>query len=372
MDRFVRQINLREMGVEGQQRLANASVLVVGAGGLGCPALIFLAAAGVGKISILDGDRVSVSNLNRQVLYGREDVGKLKAEVAAQQLSEKYGDSDYQSLPFFLTPENAAEVIGDCDLVLDCTDNFPTRYLINDACVLLGKPFVQGAIFEDEGQLGVFNLPHKDRPACNYRDLYPEPPAGDLIPDCNETGVLGVLPGVIGTLQASEAIKVICKRGEPLAGKIFFLNLYNNESYTLEVSPRSDSSRRIPSDMEELRSRDYGIACRTEAEVSWLTAKKWLESDNGHSVLVDVRNPGERPLVNLPGTLSLPLIDIEKQGGRLEKYDRILFFCKIGQRSLTAVEKMRDLLPDSELYSVEGGVLHPDSPVKATDKWVKN
>ena len=372
MNRFERQTNLRGLGIKGQNKLRNAAVLVVGAGGLGCPAMIYLAASGVGKIAILDGDRISVSNLNRQVLFGRGDEGQLKAEVAAKHLTDQYCDSEYLSLPFFLTSENAAEIMGDYDLILDCSDNFPTRYLINDTCVLLGKPFIQGAIYEDEGQVAVFNLSQKGQASCHYRDLYPAPPAAGLIPDCNKTGVLGVLPGVIGTLQASEAIKIITHRGISLADNILFVNLYSNENYLMEIRPKTDSRAKMPSDLEELRSWNYQIEPKTGMEVSWSVARNWLRNDPEKVVLIDVREPQETPRLNHPTSLSVPMSHIEKQQGKLEKYKRILFFCSSGQRSLLAANKMADQLKGCELYSIKGGISQSDSPINASEKWKRN
>ncbi|HET7361891.1 MAG TPA: HesA/MoeB/ThiF family protein, partial [Salinimicrobium sp.] len=203
MSRFERQKILPEFGSEGQQKLSTAKVLVIGAGGLGCPALLYLAAAGVGTIGIADGDSISESNLNRQTLFGHNDIGKAKAETAAGILQEKYPDINFQVIPHFLTSENALEVLENYDLVLDGSDNFGTRYMINDACVLLGIPLIMGAIYQYEGQLSVFN--YGENPV-SYRDIYPVPPKANEIPNCSETGVLGVLPGIIGNLQAAETI----------------------------------------------------------------------------------------------------------------------------------------------------------------------
>ena len=217
MDRFERQVILPGFGPEGQAKLKHASVLVIGAGGLGCPALLYLAAAGVGRICVVDGDVVALSNLNRQVLFGQQDLGKNKAEAAVRYFQEKYNDIQWKAIPEFISVENAQELIIHYDVVVDGSDNFPTRYLVNDACVLLKKPLVFGAIYQYEGQVSVFN---QGPGSCNYRDMYPQPPAANEIPNCAETGVLGVVPGIIGSLMALEVIKVLTGLGKPLLSLI--------------------------------------------------------------------------------------------------------------------------------------------------------
>ncbi|TVR76687.1 MAG: dinucleotide-utilizing protein [Saprospirales bacterium] len=371
MDRFQRQINLRGLGVDGQNKLQNASVLVVGAGGLGCPALQYLAAAGIGKIGILDGDRVTLSNLNRQVLFGRADTGKLKAVVAAEFLTKKYGDSTYIGLPYFLDNENAIELIGQYDLVLDCTDNFASRYLINDACVLLNKPFVQGAIFRDEGQLAVFNYHPNGEPACNYRDLYPTPPNQEIIPDCNETGVLGVLPGIIGTYQASEAVKIICKRGIPLVNTVMLINIFSNSSYLLTIRPRPTTSQLIPSSPEAFKKKDYGWSCASVKSLSWEEARGVYEQQPKNTVWVDVRERGEKPELDRPQHLLMSLSELDQQIESIKNFSHILLFCKSGLRSRIAAEKLSVSLSKKEVYSITGGLDDVHSPANSKKLWQK-
>ena len=232
MSRFERQTILPDFGPEGQQKLLEAKVLVLGAGGLGCPALLHLCAAGVGTIGIVDGDALSESNLNRQTLFGHSHIGLPKAQTAAQLLREKYPDISYQVIPHFLSNTNTLDLLSGYDLVLDGTDNFPTRYMINDACSLMNIPLIMGAIYKYEGQVSVFN--YGDNPV-NYRDLYPEPPQSHEIPNCSETGVLGVLPGLIGTLQATEAIKLITGIGSVLSNKMLFYNLKTSGFYEVAI-----------------------------------------------------------------------------------------------------------------------------------------
>lgn len=371
MDRLQRQINLKGLGIAGQKKLQNASVLVIGAGGLGCPALQYLAAAGVGKIGILDGDRVAVNNLNRQILFGRADVGKKKALIAVEVLDKKYGDSIYKGLPFFLDKENAIKLIGQYELVLDCTDNFATRYLINDVCVLLKKPFIQGAIYRDEGQVAVFNYETDGKLSCNYRDLYPTAPNQELIPDCNETGVLGVLPGIIGTYQASEAVKIICDRGTPLVNKVLFINLFSNSSYLLAVKPRPETTSLIPSTGEELRKKDYGLSCASIKTLSWGKAMEKFKTDPTNTIWVDVRERGEKPELKRPENLLLPLSELDQQMNSLKKFSQILLFCKSGMRSLHAAEKLSTDFSKKEIFSIEGGLDDLHSPVNSDIQWQK-
>lgn len=230
--RYDKQIALPEVGETGQRKLAEAKVLVVGAGGLGCPALQYLAAAGIGTIGIVDGDVVNETNLHRQVLYNNSDVGKPKVEVAAERLKNLNSQIEINTFSEFLTAANALDIVANYDLIVDATDNFAARYRINDVCVKLNKPFVYGAIHRFEGQVSVFN--YKGGPT--YRCLFPDKPAENQIPNCNETGVLGVLPGIIGTHQATEVLKIIIGIGEVLSGKLMTLNLLTNSTRTFEFS----------------------------------------------------------------------------------------------------------------------------------------
>lgn len=223
--RYSRHLSLKEFGMDAQLQLKLAKVLVVGAGGLGCPALLYLAAAGVGKIGVVDFDKVETSNLQRQVLYTEEDIGKAKAAVAVEHLRKRNSFVVFESFNLKLTASSAKQLFPDYDLILDCTDNFNARYIINDACVLLDKPFVYGSIFKFEGQVSLFNA--KDKTGINgptYRCLFPTPPADGTIPSCEEAGVIGFLPGLIGTLQAAESVKWITGIGEPLSGKLLSVN----------------------------------------------------------------------------------------------------------------------------------------------------
>ena len=234
--RYARHFALPDFGIEGQKKLKNSRVLVVGAGGLGCPVLLYLAAAGVGHIGIIDGDVVDDSNLQRQVLYTVADVGKSKAVAAKERLLSMNPHIDIQAFTQHFTVENALDIVSKYDVVADGTDNFPTRYLVNDACVLKGKVNVYASIFRFEGQISVFNLTQNDgERSINYRDIFPTPPPAGLIPDCAEGGVLGVLPGIIGAMQASEVIKILTNIGEPLSGRLFLFDAQTFTAKSLKI-----------------------------------------------------------------------------------------------------------------------------------------
>jgi adenylyltransferase/sulfurtransferase len=360
MSRFERQQILPGFGREGQQKLSAAKVLVVGAGGLGCPALLYLAAAGVGTLGIADGDNVSESNLNRQTLFGKNDIGKPKAETAKKVLKDKYPDIDFEAIPNYLTSENALGILENFDLVLDGSDNFETRYMINDACVLLKTPLVMGAIYQYEGQLAVFNY---GKNPVNYRDIYPDPPTENEIPNCSETGVLGVLPGIIGSLQAAEAIKIISGTGTVLSHKMLLYNLKTCAFYEVAISPNPNSSQAIPATEEAFKKRDYRISCGTAENIAWKKALDWLENTL-NSKLIDIREPGEEPLVEIPKAEKIPMGIIEENPEQLQSVEHILLFCKSGQRSNRLANNLKKRFPEKKIFSVEGGVLAPDFPFK--------
>ncbi|WP_026952257.1 ThiF family adenylyltransferase [Algoriphagus mannitolivorans] len=349
MSRFERQEILPGFGMQGQKKLRASSVLVVGAGGLGCPALLYLAAAGVGKIGIVDGDQVSLSNLNRQVLFGEKDLGKNKAYTAMAHFKEKYHDIEWEVYPEFLTVENAEEIISEYDLILDGSDNFPTRYLVNDACVLLQKPLVFGAIYQHEGQVSVFNV---GEDSCNYRDLFPGMPAASEIPNCAETGVLGVLPGVIGNLMALEAIKVLADFGSSLKNKVLLFNSLTSAFYEVEISPQPISSQ-APQSFEELKKMDYELACEGVRQLSWEEA---MGKMNPGIAFVDVREEGEVPELNCTGLLKIPFSNLEREKTQLTHSEEILLFCQSGIRSQKAAQLLIQDFPDKRIYSIRGGM----------------
>ena len=360
MDRFDRQYILPGFGKAAQEKLGQAKVLVIGAGGLGCPALLYLAAAGVGTIGIMDGDLVSVSNLNRQVLFGEGDLGLNKAETAAHFLKSKYSDIKIKCIPEFISTDNIKAILSQFDLVIDGSDNFPTRYLVNDACVLMGKPLVFGAVYQNEGQVSILN--GKGENSINYRDIFPDPPTAYEIPNCNETGVLGVLPGVIGTLQAAEAIKYITGYGSTLVDKMLFYNFLTHQSYTMDLSQNPDSRKGIPASLEALEATDYAVVCGDGDSIDWQEAITLLAKyPNG--ILVDVRQPEELPKLKGYIYQSVPLDLIEENHKNWINSELILLFCQSGVRSLKAVKILERHFPGKKIHSISGGIEAIDSPI---------
>lgn len=364
MSRFARQSILPGFGKEGQDKLSRARVLVVGAGGLGCPVLLHLAAAGVGTLGIADGDVVSESNLNRQTLFGQQHIGRPKAKTAATLLKEKYPDIHFNIIPDFLTATNTLEVIAGYDLVVDGSDNFGTRYMLNDACVLLKKPLVMGAIYQYEGQVTVLN--YGSNPV-NYRDLYPEPPQGNQVPNCSETGVLGVLPGTIGSLQATEAIKIITGLGSVLTNRMLLYNLKVMSFYEMALSSHPRSAEKIPSSEETFRNMDYNISCENAEEITWVKALDWT-TNMGSTALVDIREPQEAPPLEQPYILKIPMASIRENPEPLKAFENILMFCRSGTRSVKMATELKQRFPEKKIFSVQGGILHPSSPLNSTKK----
>lgn len=353
MDRFDRHYNLKGFGKAGQQKLQNAKVLVVGAGGLGCPILLYLAAAGVGKIGIVDGDIVSESNLSRQVLFGLHDLGKNKAKVAAEILYKKYQDLEIEVIPEFLRTDNIIGYLRDYDLVIDGSDNFPTRYLVNDSCVILNKPLVFGALYQNEGQVAVFNT--NGSSSVNYRDIYPNPPSLGEVPNCNEIGILGVFPGIIGCMMAAEAIKLISGFGEILEGKMLFYNFLNHSDYKIELIKNPDSDQNRPKSIDELQSMDYQDFCGLSADISWKEVRTLMQ-DFPEALLIDVRGEHEEPLLE---GLAFQRIETDQIDASLEKiaqHDTILLFCQSGIRSAKAAKLLQEKFPDKYIRSIKGGV----------------
>ncbi len=366
---YSRHLSIPEFGMEGQKKLKAAKVLAVGTGGLGAPMLQYLAAAGVGTIGLVDFDVIEASNLHRQVLFGASDVGRPKVEVAKERLQEINPHITINVHETRLTSDNALEIIEDYDVVADGTDNFPTRYLINDACVMLDKPNVHGSIFQFEGQVSVFNYVDQDgERGPNYRDLFPEPPPPGLVPSCAEAGVLGVLPGIIGCIQASEVIKVITGIGEPLAGKLFLFDALNFSTRTVKVKKNKDNPL-VGEDPEITELIDYQEFCglpsingeqeeETESEVPEVSVKEyksWI--DRGEDVqLIDVRKPYEAEIAEIGGEL-IPLDDILDKADKIDRNKKVVVHCRSGQRSSDAIKKLQEKYGFDNLYNLKGGIL---------------
>ena len=357
LSRYARHFALPDFGMEGQKRLKNSSVLVVGAGGLGSPMLLYLAAAGVGRIGIVDPDVVDMSNLQRQVLYTVADIGKPKAETAKEKLLAMNPNLHIQAYFMSLNRENALDLVSQYDVVADGTDNFQTRYLVNDACVLAGKVNVYASIFRFEGQVSVFNLSKNGERGVNYRDLFPSPPPPGLVPDCAEGGVLGVLPGIIGSMQASEVIKVLTGIGEPLAGRLF---VFDAAEFTTRVLKVAKNPNLAP--ITELI--DYDMFCgfkpktmeNTEGgikEISSLEFKKMI-AENIDFQLIDVREQYEYDVANLGGTL-IPLSILSQKTDLISKEKQVVVHCKSGTRSAKAIALLEEK-GFNNLWNLTGGI----------------
>ncbi|QMU56179.1 MAG: molybdopterin-synthase adenylyltransferase MoeB [Candidatus Mycalebacterium zealandia] len=360
--RYSRHLILPEVGVEGQQKLLDAKVLCIGAGGLGSPLALYLAAAGVGNIGIVDFDVVDFSNLQRQIIHGESTLGDLKAESAKKRIADLNSDVKVTIHNERFSSENAMEIVKNYDIVVDGTDNFPTRYLVNDTCVLLGKPNVYGSIFRFEGQVSVFD---SKRGPC-YRCLYPEPPPPGLVPSCAEGGVLGILPGIVGTIQAAETVKLILGAGDALVGRLLFIDVL--EMQPKELKLRKDKSCPICGDSPTITELiDYEQFCGIpvgneslgqnsvgENEISAEDFRKVWNSENSPT-LVDVREPHEYEICRIEGSSLIPLGEIEKRLGELNTESEIVIHCHHGGRSLKATDI---LLQNgfSRVKSLKGGI----------------
>lgn len=355
--RYQRHLSLVGFGPAGQEALKRGSVLVIGAGGLGCPALLYLAAAGVGRIVVVDGDRVDVSNLQRQVLYTSDDAGQLKAEAAARRLRALNPYLTIEPHAERFTRDNALALVRSVDVVLDGSDNFPTRYLVNDACVLGDRPLVYGAIQGFEGQLSVFNW----RGGPTYRCLFPEPPEPGTVQNCAEAGVLGVLPGLIGTAQACEVIKLLTGIGEPLSGRLLLWDALamRTQTVTLAADPRSR-------DIRELPPEGYGETCavpeiEANAEEIGIDEFRAARAAGRRWQLVDVREGWERVAVGtIEPDVHLPMSDLargETKGlATLDPNLPTVVYCAVGQRSLAGARAMREYLGYRAVVSLRGGI----------------
>jgi len=356
-ERYSRHIILPEVGLEGQKRLKAASVVCIGTGGLGSPLLLYLAAAGIGRIGIVDFDIVDRSNLQRQIIHGTSKVGQPKLESAKQRILDINPFCQVDLYNTRISSDNALEILKPYDVVVDGTDNFPTRYLVNDACVLLGKPNVYGSIFRFEGQASVFN--YQEGP--NYRDVFPEPPPPGMVPSCAEGGVLGVLCGVIGSIQATETIKVILGMDTTLSGRLLLYNAQTMSFRELKLRPNPERP-----EIKELI--DYEQFCgipqmqEQETDVPEMTVqelKQLMEQKANDYVLIDVRNPNEYEIAKIPGATLIPLSEIEDGSGvekvkQLTNGHRLIAHCKMGGRSAKALRILKDA--GIEGTNLKGGI----------------
>lgn len=360
--RYDRHIIMPEVGVEGQRKLKTAKVLMIGTGGLGAPLGLYLAAAGIGKIGLVDFDTVDVTNLQRQVIHGTSDIGRPKLDSAADRMNDINPHVEIQKYETRLTSENALEILNEYDVVVDGTDNFPTRYLVNDACVLLGKPNAYGSIFRFEGQATVFNY---DGGPC-YRCLYPEPPPPGLVPSCAEGGVLGILPALIGSIQATETVKIILGKGETLSNRLVLYDALNMKFRELKL--RRDPGCPVCGDHPTVRKLiDYEQFCGIKPEKGepeqtmneWETDVVTLKNrlDAGDQVFVlDVREPHEHQICSLPDSTLIPLGSLPTRVSELNSADEIVVHCKSGMRSAKAVEFLKQA-GFNKVKNLKGGIL---------------
>jgi sulfur-carrier protein adenylyltransferase/sulfurtransferase len=361
--RYSRHLIMPEVGMEGQLKLKDAKVLLVGAGGLGAPLGMYLAAAGVGRIGIVDFDVVDFTNLQRQVIHGTKDVGKKKLDSAAETMLDINPFVQIDKHEVALSSENAMAIIGDYDMVIDGTDNFPTRYLVNDACVLSGKPNVYGSIFRFEGQATVFAYPGGP---C-YRCLYPEPPPPGLVPSCAEGGVLGILPGTVGLIQATEAVKLILGIGEPLVGRLMLYDALAMRFRELKLRRNADCP--VCGDHPTIKELiDYHQFCgvpqqpaepvaaaATAGEIEPAEVKSKI--DRGDSfVLIDVREPHEYQICKIPFARLIPLGELPKRVNELDSADEFVVHCKSGVRSAKAQEFLKQA-GFKKVLNMKGGIL---------------
>jgi molybdopterin/thiamine biosynthesis adenylyltransferase/rhodanese-related sulfurtransferase/molybdopterin converting factor small subunit len=364
--RYSRHLIMPEVGMEGQRRLKAARVLMIGTGGLGAPTGMYLAAAGVGTLGVLDFDVVDASNLQRQIIHGTKDVGRPKIESARDRLRDINPNVKIEAYETRLTSENALGLFREYDIVVDGTDNFPTRYLVNDACVLTGKPNVYGSIFRFEGQASVF---WADRGAC-YRCLYPEPPPAGLVPSCAEGGVLGVLPGIVGAIQANETIKLILGGGEPLINRLLLFDAWRLRFRELKL--RKDPACPVCGENPTVRELiDYeefcGLRPRRAAQTNTQTEESRMEEitatelkqriDSGDDLqIIDVREPNEYEIARIPNTRLIPLGHVVERMGEIEEGRETIVHCKGGVRSAKAIEALTRSGFKGKLVNLKGGI----------------
>ncbi len=363
LGRYQRHFNLPDFGIESQEKLKKAKVLVVGAGGLGAPLLQYLTAVGIGTIGVVDFDIVDESNLHRQVLFGGNDVGKSKTKVAIQKLKSQNPFVNFIEFEEALDSNNALNIINEFDIIADGTDNFPTRYLVNDACVILGKVNVYASIFRYEGQISVFNYREEDGDrGPNFRDLFMEPPHPDSVPNCAEGGVLGVLPGIVGSMQAAEVIKIITGVGTPLSSKLLLIDVASNANRVFKIKKNPENQFRT-SNANELKLIDYEEFCgikknNMSSEIKSITVNELGEKlKNKEDIqLIDVREKHEYEIAQIGGEL-MPLSEITQHIGKIREEGMVVVHCRSGARSADVIRYLQQNMDYDNLYNLEGGIL---------------
>ncbi len=353
--RYQRHLSLEGFGEEGQIRLKNSSAIFIGAGGLGSSAIMYIAAAGIGKIGIADNDKVELSNLQRQIIHNNTEIGNYKTDSAERRIKELNPHCEVKTFTTRINNKNAIDILSQFDIVCDCSDNFGTRYLINDACIILNKPLIYGSVQGFEGQVSVFNL-QKNSP--NFRDLLPKPPEQGLIPSCTDYGVIGISPGIIGILQANEIIKIIIKKGKVLDGKILIFNLLENSMRQLNLKV-SKNAKKINDLITNTKDYEFKINCENIKRISHNEFKKIYQTNSNEIIIFDVREKDEFQKFSIKGSISLPLSSIkEKTSLEFIKNQsvgkKIYTLCQKGIRS----EKASKILFQERIdtISIEGGI----------------
>ena len=362
LERYARQLVLPEVGPAGQEKIRAARVLCIGVGGLGSPTAIYLAAAGIGRLGLVDADQVDCSNLQRQILFGTPDIGKPKVEAARAAIGRINPHTQVTIYPTRLNRDNACDIIAPYDVVIDGSDNLPTRYLTNDACVLLKKPNIYGAIFRFEGQAGIF-APHLGGPC--YRCLYPEPPPPELAPSCAESGVLGVIPGLIGCIQATETLKLVLGQGQLLIGRLLLYHAWEMKFREIKVQRDPACSRCGEKPTQAPLGEDLPACPRSASpassashpdEVTVQEMKRALDRSDLNIRVIDVREKEEHRIAHIPGTILIPLSELLRRLGELDRDQTIYLHCKAGGRSMKALQLLRQN-GFKRIKSVRGGIL---------------
>lgn len=347
--RYDRQIRLSSFGLKSQELLRNSSVIVIGAGGLGSPILLYLAGAGVGKLGIVDFDTINETNLPRQILFSTADIGNNKALAATEKIRKQNPFVEATAYPEKLDAALALDLFSQYDLIIDATDNFSTRYLINDVCLLFNKPFVFGSVYKTEGQLGVFN--YLDGPT--YRCLYPEPPT--QVPSCEEVGIIGAVCGIIGARQANEAIKILTGTGTVQSGKIEFYNSLTGQSQSFSIQ-RNPSLKRLSAD--EIRLFNYPLYCGEDESKFHIAPEEMMQLMTEKSVqILDIRQEWEDPVISYEDLVRIPIQEIEKAANTLSRDKRIVVVCQYGTRSNMAVEYLRLKHNFNNIAQLKGGLV---------------
>ena len=365
--RYGRHLVLAEVGTTGQRRLKSARVLLVGAGGLGSPAALYLAAAGVGTLGLVDFDAVDITNLQRQVIHGTSDIGRQKLDSASDRIRDLNPNVHVEYFDTALTSANALEIARNFDVIVDGTDNFPTRYLVNDTCVLLSKPNAFGSVLRFEGQASVFAT---ENGPC-YRCLFREPPPPGLVPSCAEAGVLGVLPGIVGTIQATETIKLILGSGEPLVGRLLLIDALSMQFRTIQLRRDPECPACGTREIKELI--DYEVFCGVTANgephdrITDISPRQLAERiQRGDDIqLVDVREKWEWDISRIPGARLIPLSALDDEVSTLDPGREVVLYCKVGVRSLHAAEELADR-GFTRLANLSGGIIRWSQEVDPT------